>query len=115
MDITQQSPSFFATSQLLPADLAECAERGFATIVNNRPDGESDDQPTSQQIAAEAARLGIGYAYLPIVPGQMSDLEARALGDILCASDGPVLGFCRTGKRAEALWRRASELGLAPD
>ena len=115
MDVTQHSPSFSATAQLRLADLEACAARGFATIVNNRPDGEGDDQPRSDQIAAQAQRLGLGYAYLPIVPGQMSDLEARALGDILCASDGPVLGFCRTGNRSEQLWRRASELGLVPD
>ncbi len=115
MDIMQHSPSFSATGQLQLGDLAECADHGFATIVNNRPDGEGDDQPTSAEISAEAKRLGLGYAYLPIVPGQMTDLDARAFGDILCASDGPVLGFCRTGKRAEALWQRASELGLVPD
>ena len=115
MEISQQSPSFSATAQLQPADLSDCAARGFATIVNNRPDGEGDGQPTSEQIAAEAKRLGLGYAYLPIVPGQMSDLEARALGDIISASDGPVLGFCGSGKRATQLYQRASELGMAPD
>lgn len=115
MDITQYSPSFSATGQLQPADLAEIARCGFTTIVNNRPDGEEAGQPTSEQISAEAKRLGLGYAYLPIVPGQMTDLEARAFGDIMCASGGPVLGFCRTGKRAEGIWQRASELGLVPD
>lgn len=115
MEIIQHSPSFSATAQLQVSDLEACAAHGFATIVNNRPDGEADDQPTSAQIAAEARRLGLGYAYLPIIPGQMIDLEARALGDILCASDGPVLGFCRTGNRSQQLWHRASELGLVPD
>ena len=115
MDIKQHSPSFSATGQLQPDDLADCADHGFATIVNNRPDGEEEGQPTSQQIAAEAQRLGLGYAYLPIVPGQMTDLDARAFGDIMAASDGPVLGFCRTGKRAEGIWQRAGELGLLAD
>lgn len=115
MDITQCSASFSATGQLQPADLAVFAGHGFATIVNNRPDGEEADQPNSAQIAAEAKRLGLGYAYLPIVPGQMTDLEARAFGEIMCASDGPVLGFCRTGNRSQQLWHRAGELGLIPD
>lgn len=115
MDIFQHSPSFSATGQVRPADLPEIAERGFATIVNNRPDGEEHGQPTSQEIAAEAARLGLGYAYLPIVPGQMSDLDARAFGDIMAASDGPVLGFCRTGNRSQQLWHRASEIGMVRD
>ncbi|WP_114520883.1 TIGR01244 family sulfur transferase [Altererythrobacter sp. ZODW24] len=115
MQITTQSPSFSTTAQLQVADLSKCAARGFTVIVNNRPDGEERVQPTSSQIAAEAERLGLGYAYLPIVPGQMTDLDARSLGDILCASNGPALAFCRTGNRSEQLWHRASELGLLPD
>lgn len=115
MQVVTHSPSFSTTAQIEVADLAICAEQGFTAIINNRPDGEERGQPGSGQIAAEAERLGLWYAYLPIVPGKLTDLDARELGDILCASKGPVLAFCRTGNRSEQLWRRASELGLVPD
>ena len=83
---------------------------GFGTFVNNRPDGEEVGQPTSAQIRAEAQRLGLRYVYLPIVPGGMTDADARALNEVLADADGPVLGFCRTGARSMSLWKRSREL-----
>ncbi|EEK09667.1 hypothetical protein STRSA0001_1019 [Streptococcus salivarius SK126] len=32
------------------------AAQGFKTIINNRPDGEAPDQPTSAEIEAAAKR-----------------------------------------------------------
>ncbi len=112
MEIHAISPRVSVTGQIQPGDLADVVERGFVAIFNNRPDNEEPGQPTSDQLAEEAAGLGLDYFHIPIVPGQMTDADARALGDSLADIDGPVLGFCRTGKRAEQLWQRAAELGL---
>ncbi len=115
MEITRHTPTFATSPQLHADDLSDCAARGFALIINNRPDGEEAGQPCSGDLAREAKRLGLGYAHIPIVPGQMTDLDAREMGDVLSAAKGPVLAFCRTGNRSQQLWNRAGELGLAPD
>lgn len=106
------TPSFATAPQLQPEDLAECAERGFALVVNNRPDGEEEGQPTSADLQAEATKLGMQYAYLPITPGEMTDKEAREFADLVSGAEGPAIAFCRTGNRSEKLWNRATQLGL---
>jgi sulfide:quinone oxidoreductase len=56
------------SSQLTLSDLTAAANQGIRSIINNRPDGESSDQPTSAEIEAAAAALGLGYRHIPVVP-----------------------------------------------
>lgn len=110
MTFTDLDPRFSVSSQLRPDELRHVIEAGFDTIVNNRPDGEEAAQPTSAQLSAEAQRLGLRYVHLPIVPGGMTDADARALNEVLAGAKGRVLGFCRTGARSTRLWERSQEL-----
>lgn len=112
MHMIWHTPSFATAPQLQPADLAECITRGFVLVINNRPDGEEADQPSSSELQAEAAKLGLQYAYLPIVPGELTDKEAHEFAKLASMADGPALAFCRTGNRSQKLWNRAKELGL---
>ncbi len=112
MDIKQLSPGFSVTSQLTPAAVEEAARLGFVAVVCNRPDGEAAEQPPSIEMATAAARAGLAFEYIPVEPGQACDREARLLGRILGSAGGPVLGYCRTGARSEAVWKRAGELAL---
>jgi sulfide:quinone oxidoreductase len=115
MEIKQLSPTFSVTGQMTPAAIEEAARHGFKAVVCNRPDGEAAEQPSSIEIATAAARAGLAYEYIPVEPGQPCDREARLLGRFLAAVDGPVLGYCRTGARSEAIWQRAGELALLKD
>lgn len=110
MKITRLAPAFSVSDQLQPEDLPRVREAGFRAIINNRPDGEEDGQPTNGQLSAEADKLGLSYFYIPIVPGQMRDEDAVALKDAAAAATGPVLAFCRTGARSTSLWKRSVEL-----
>ncbi|HET9428176.1 MAG TPA: TIGR01244 family sulfur transferase [Allosphingosinicella sp.] len=109
MDICHLSPSFAVSPQIRPADIGRLVEAGFKGIINNRPDGEAPEQPTSDEIEAEARRHGLFYRYIPVVPGQGIDAEARALAATLREADGPVLAFCRTGNRSSSLWKAAQQ------
>ena len=106
-------PRFSVSPQLRPDELALVLKAGFRIIVNNRPDGEEAGQPTGAQLSAEAQRLGIGYVHIPIMPGRMTDADARALSQVLDGAAGPVLGFCRTGARSMSLWKRSRELAAS--
>ena len=86
-----------------PEKLAERAPK-FRTIINNRPDSEEPGQASSAEIEAEARRLGVDYVHIPVVPGQVSDEQVAAFGNVLKSRPGPVLAFCRSGKRAATLW-----------
>lgn len=109
MNINRIAPNFAVSPQIQPGDVAAVAAAGFAGIVNNRPDGEAPDQPSSAEIAAEAARLGLDYWYIPVPPGRPTEAHARAFDEALGQADGPLLGFCRTGNRSAALWELAGK------
>ncbi len=102
--VSKLTPSFSVSPQIAAEDLAGIAASGFRAIVNNRPDDEAPDQPASATIEAEAKRLGLAYAYIPIVPGQMDDAQACALAQFIAGVSGPVIAFCRTGTRSASLW-----------
>ncbi|WP_202386108.1 TIGR01244 family sulfur transferase [Allopontixanthobacter confluentis] len=114
MELNQITPDFAATGQLGVDDLAQAAALGFRTIVDNRPDGEAPDMPSSAEMEAAAHKLGLGFAYIPIVPGQLSDHEALELRQVLATMQGPVLGYCRSGARTASLWQKYCELPAEP-
>ena len=108
IQITQHSPEFSTAPQIQVADIAEIAQLGFKTIINNRPDLEGGaEQPTRDQIKTAAETLGLAYLYIPVVP---NNIQPNQIADFSSAFDSaakPVLGFCRTGNRAGSLYKSA--------
>ena len=93
-----------ASPQVMPDDLQAIKDAGFRAIICNRPDGEGSDQPTFQEIAKAAKKLGLEAIYQPIVAGKVGDDDAAAFGASLDKLPGPVLAYCRTGTRSATLW-----------
>jgi len=106
MELKHLSPNLAVSPQIQPADIAGLAAAGFRGIVNNRPDGEGPEQPVSLELEAEAKRFGLLYRHIPVVPGEASEADARAFAAAIEQAGGPVVAFCRTGNRAESLWKR---------
>jgi uncharacterized protein (TIGR01244 family) len=103
--------SLSITPQLAPEDMEALADAGFRTIINNRPDFEGGpDQPTSAQLESAARASGLAYRHLPVPPSGHSDRDARAMVDLVDALPKPVVAFCRTGKRAAALYHKGKSL-----
>ena len=110
MEYTRLSDQLATAPQVRPEDLREIAASGFVGIINNRPDAEAPDQPSSLELEAEAKRVGLACWHVPVVPGAMTDSDVRAFARALDDADGPVLAFCRTGSRSAALWKAAQAL-----
>ncbi|MFN3517692.1 MAG: TIGR01244 family sulfur transferase [Novosphingobium sp.] len=104
------APGYAVRGQIALPDLAELSKAGYRTIINNRPDGEEPGQPTSAEVAAEAARLGLAYHYIPVAKSGPTENDARALAAVLGKNPGPTLAFCRSGRRAAALKKLADGL-----
>jgi sulfide:quinone oxidoreductase len=104
MKLKAITPKLNASSQITPADLDAIAAKGFTAIIANRPDGEGEGQPTSAELAAAAQQRGLAFHYLPIKPGQVTPEAAQSFGEIVTEAPGPVVAFCRSGSRSEALW-----------
>jgi len=92
------------SAQITAADLADIKEQGFRSIICNRPDGEGADQPTFDEIAQAAKKMGLEARYIPITAGRVSDEEAAEFGNSLDELAGPTLAYCRSGTRSTMLW-----------
>lgn len=104
MSIRYLSKDYAVAPQITSPDVVHLKEQGFATLVCNRPDGEGGDQPPFAEIAAEARKHGMQALHLPVVPGRITPADRAAFAALYAAAAKPVLGFCRTGMRAETLW-----------
>ena len=100
--------------QIAPADVAGLKDRGVTLIVNNRPDGEDEGQPTSAEIEAATKAAGMEYRHVPIVRG-MGPADVEAMREAIAAvGDGKMVAFCRSGNRSALAWAVAqSENGVA--
>ena len=73
----------------------------------NRPDGEAADQPAAAEIRAEAERLGLAFAHVPVVSGAITGADVEDFKDALAELPSPVLAYCRSGARCQNLWMLA--------
>lgn len=106
LEITHIVAEFSCAPQISVEDVAQIAEMGFKTIVNCRPDGEGGaTQPSSEQIRLAAERHGLEYFYFPIAMGASPKREAMAAKPQLSVAPKPMLGFCKSGKRAAGLYQ----------
>jgi len=90
--------------QLTADDIRHAKTKGFAAIINNRPDGEEPDQPSAAENGMAAAKERLGYSHIPVVPGQVSEGQVRAFQRALSEAGGPVLAHCKTGARSAMLY-----------
>lgn len=113
MDLKRINEHISVSPQINPVDLVAIKAAGFVTVINNRPDGESPDQPSSAQMQAAAEAAGLAYHYIPlgrdgVSPDMVAETEA-----VLEGSNGPVFAYCRSGTRSTTLWA-LSQAGKLP-
>lgn len=103
----QLTPRVFASPQITLAELDQAAAQGIGLVINNRPEGESDDQTPGADIAAACAARGIGYVAIPVTHAGFSQPQVTAMRDALASTEAPVLAYCRSGTRSTLLWALA--------
>jgi len=96
--------------------VAEAKDLGVALIINNRPEGESEDQISGADIEAAARAAGLDYVAIPITHSGFSEPQVNAMAEALAGAKGKVLAYCRSGTRSTLLWALAeSAQGGDPD
>lgn len=90
--------------QMTAADIRDAADKGFTAIINNRPDEEEPDQPTSDTLAAAAQAVGLDYHHIPVTGDGIGDDDVARFARAVADANGPVAAFCRTGTRSATLW-----------
>jgi uncharacterized protein (TIGR01244 family) len=94
---------FWVSPQISVEDVAKAHAQGFTRIINNRPDGESPDQPASARIEAAARAAGLDYIFAP-VSGRPGPETVGAVRAATHGSSGKTLAFCRSGTRSIVTW-----------
>ena len=110
MQIKPLTNRFSVSPQISLDDLSIIAERGYKSVINNRPDGEASDQIDNNSIKEKCVELGLEYLYLPVVASKVTAQDCQDLNHHLSNMPTPTLAFCRTGTRSCLLW-----LGCAED
>jgi uncharacterized protein (TIGR01244 family) len=102
-DFRNVTDDFSVAPQIALSDVARAKAEGFVLLINNRPDGEAPDQPTSAAFEAAAKAAGLGYAHIPVRGGPTQD-QVEAEHRLLAETQGPVLAWCRSGTRSITTW-----------
>ncbi|MEN9288936.1 MAG: hypothetical protein RL317_559 [Pseudomonadota bacterium] len=106
----------FVSPQIGVDAVAEAKDLGVALIINNRPEGESEDQISGADIEAAARAAGLDYVAIPITHSGFSEPQVNAMAEALAVAKGKVLAYCRSGTRSTLLWALAeSAQGGDPD
>lgn len=110
INISPIADDYSISPQISVEDLEEIAALGFKTVINYRPDGEGGaDQVLSNVLAEKAESLGLTYQHNPVIPGQVTQDNVDDCAAFLNTAPKPILGFCRTGKRATMLYQSVNQ------
>ncbi|PNU03684.1 TIGR01244 family sulfur transferase [Novosphingobium guangzhouense] len=102
----QITETVFASPQIDVDMIAEAKALGVIRIINNRPEGESEDQTPGDAIETAARAAGIDYVAIPVTHAGFSQAQVDAMEQALDV-EGPVLAYCRSGTRSTLLWALA--------
>ncbi|CAN1537267.1 TIGR01244, TIGR01244 family protein [Sphingomonadaceae bacterium] len=106
----------YASPQITADQIAEATALGIKLIVNNRPEGEGDNQTPGEEIEAAARAAGMDYVAIPVTHSGFSEPQVKAMADALDTAQGGVLAYCRSGTRSTLLWALAeASQGGDPD
>ena len=110
MEFTPVTEILSVAGQISLDDIAAYAKDGYGTIINNRPDGEEPGQPSHEAAAAEAAKHGMTYHYIPVVTGAITRRDIIAQQKAVERGPQKVLAHCRSGTRSYLLWMASRAL-----
>lgn len=110
------SETVYASPQIAVDDVAKARAMGVALVINNRPEGESEDQTPGDAIEAAARGVGLDYIAIPVTHAGFSESQVSAMATALAEAKGPVLAYCRSGTRSALLWALAeASRGESPE
>jgi sulfide:quinone oxidoreductase len=115
MKLNILTPNVTVLAQPTAEEVEQLAERGYRSIIGNRPEGETPDQPAWTELKAAATRHGMEAVQIPVVANAISARDVQQFRVALERLPKPIAAFCRTGTRSALLWALANEAGLTAD
>lgn len=104
MYIKRITETYAVSGQIHPEDIPAIKQAGFRSIMCNRPDGETDDQPPAQLIEKIAKEHGMTFYHVPIGDAGIGMETLDGFSKVIKGGKYPVLAYCHTGGRCTRLW-----------
>ncbi len=108
--LTFITPDFAVAPQLTPEQVRELPQHGIKSVVNNRPEHESPDQPPERALREAAVASQLEYHFLPVDSANITPQNVRDMAELLKRLPRPVLAFCRSGGRSARLYQAAVQV-----
>jgi sulfide:quinone oxidoreductase len=111
MRIMTLNDTLTVSAQVQPLDLEQLRDKGVTTLVCNRPDGESQDQPSIAELTQAAEKYGIDVIAMPFRSGEQTAEQVTEFAELLSSAQAAgkkIHAYCRTGNRSTCLWAAAS-------
>lgn len=99
--------SISVSPQIFDRDVKAAFDAGYRTIICNRPDGESEDQPSAASIKELCRNAGMGFSFIPVGGTSFSQNYVDQMAQTIREEKGPFLAYCRSGLRSSLLWALA--------
>jgi sulfide:quinone oxidoreductase len=104
MKINKLTDQLSVSPQVALDDIAKLSALGFKSVICNRPDKESDDQPKMSAVESAVKAAGLTWQHQPVVSGNITDQDVTDFSQLMAKLPQPVFAFCRTGTRCSILW-----------
>lgn len=82
--------------------IAILARAGFKSLIDNQPDGEVERLPTSAEIGAECAKVGLAYRYVPLESRTPPEQDLARFAAAIREMPAPIYACCYSGSRSAA-------------
>lgn len=104
MQVHKLTDQLSVSPQIALEDISKLSALGYKSVICNRPDKESDDQPAMLEVENAVKAAGLIWQHQPVVSGNIKDQDVEDFATIIEALPKPVFAFCRTGTRCSILW-----------
>ncbi len=90
--------------QITLEEIPGLAAQGYRTLILNRPEGETPDQPSNAEVEAAARAAGMRFLHIPLMSGQFPDATLAEFKKAYSFEQTKILAYCRSGMRSACLW-----------
>lgn len=106
------NPQVSVTGKMTVDKFKQLIQQGFKSVIVNRPDQESGNLTSANELRNIAEKAHISLIYQPVISGQITDSDAHEFSKYYNSLPKPILLICKSGSRSTVLFNQAKSLGL---
>lgn len=115
LNINKLDVKFFVSGQISGSMMKEIADLGVKLIISNRPEGESYDQPSDNDLKIQAQSYSIEFKSIPFSSNTLTREKINTLSKTLDNNAGSALLYCKSGARSAIIWALSNILNSDED